>query len=245
MPVITFANTKGGAGKTTLAVIVANELARLGHRVTLLDADPQQWVSRWHALAKGTKNLSVISDVTDETIDAHIKDLKKRGGYVLIDLPGGRSPLLAKAIGFANHVFVPVQGCAMDAAGGAQVLELMRDLAERCDIRIDHSVVLTRISSIITTRSMQVVKSLLAERQVRVLDTPLVERAAYRDMFVTGGALQSMDPERVSNLDKAQANAEALAMEVISLVPAKVAKAAVKTEKVAKPVSAKAAKKAA
>ena len=42
MPVITFANTKGGAGKTTLAVIVANELARLGHRVTLLDADPQQ-----------------------------------------------------------------------------------------------------------------------------------------------------------------------------------------------------------
>ena len=95
MPVITFANTKGGAGKTTAAVIIASELARLGHRVTLLDADPQQWTSRWYGLTKGQKNLSVISDVSDETIEGHIKGCKKRGGYVIVDLPGGRSPLMA------------------------------------------------------------------------------------------------------------------------------------------------------
>ncbi len=225
MPVITFANTKGGAGKTTAAIILASELARMGHRVTLLDADPQQWASRWHGLAKAQKNLSVISDVTDETIDGQIKDLKKRGGYILIDLPGGRSPLLAKAIGFASHVFVPVQGCAMDAVGGAQILGLMKDLADSCDIHIPHSVILTRISPIITTRSMQAVKTLLAEKMVRVLDTPLIERAAYRDMFVTGGSPQTMDPERVSNLDKARENAEALALEVLKLVPTKAAAA--------------------
>ncbi|WP_313616781.1 ParA family protein [Agrobacterium sp.] len=219
MPIITIANTKGGAGKTTVAVILANELARLGHRVTLMDADPQQWVSRWHSLAKAPKNLSVVSGIDDDNIDECIKNAKKRGGYILIDLPGGRSPLLAKAIGFANHVMVPVQGCAMDAIGGAQILELMRDLADKCDIHIPHSVVLTRISPIITTRSMQAVKGLLAERQVHVLDTPLVERAAYRDIFVSGGALESMDPERVSNLDKAKENAMALAMEVLALVP--------------------------
>jgi chromosome partitioning protein len=224
MPIITFANTKGGAGKTTVAVVLANELARLGHRVTLLDADPQQWISRWHSLAKNHKNLSVVSGVTDDTIETQVKDLKRRGGYILIDLPGGRTPLLAKAIGLANHVFVPVQGCAMDAAGGAQVLELMKELADKCAIHIDHSVVLTRISSIITTRSMQTVKMLLAERQVRVLDTPLVERAAYRDIFMTGGSLATMDAERVSNLEKAQENAAAFAEEVMRLVPAKVAK---------------------
>lgn len=219
MPIITIANTKGGAGKTTVAVILASELARLGHRVTLMDADPQQWVSRWHSLAKAPKNLSVVSGIDDDNIEECIKNAKKRGGYILIDLSGGRSPLLAKAIGFANHVMVPVQGCAMDAIGGAQILELMRDLADKCDIHIPHSVVLTRISPIITTRSMQAVKGLLAERQVHVLDTPLVERAAYRDIFVSGGALESMDPERVSNLDKAKENAMALAMEVLALVP--------------------------
>ena len=245
MPVITFANTKGGAGKTTVAVVLANELARMGHRVTLLDADPQQWISRWHALAKSPKNLTVISGVTDETIETQVKDSKKRGGYILIDLPGGRTPLLAKAIGLANHVFVPVQGCAMDAAGGAQILELMKELADKCAIRIEHSVVLTRISSIITTRSMQVVKSLLAERQVRVLETPLVERAAYRDMFVTGGSLETMDADRVSNLDKARENARLFAEEVLTLVPARKAQTKVVAEKTPTTAKASATKTAA
>lgn len=245
MPVITFANTKGGAGKTTAAVIIASELARLGHRVTLLDADPQQWTSRWYGLTKAQKNLSVISDVSDETIEGHIKGSKKRGGYVIVDLPGGRSPLMAKAIGFANHVLIPVQGCAMDAVGGAEVLGLLKDLADRCDIHIPHSVILTRISPIITTRSMQAVKSLLAEKMVHVVGTPLVERAAYRDMFVTGGAPHMMDPERVSNLDKACENAQALALDVLSLVPAKTAAAKSAKAASAKAVATKPAKKAA
>jgi chromosome partitioning protein len=247
MPIITFANTKGGAGKTTVAVVLANELARMGHRVALLDSDPQQWISRWHSLAKSPKNLTVISGVTEETIETQVKDLKKRGGYILIDLPGGRTPLLAKAIGLAHHVFVPVQGCAMDAVGGAQILELMKELADKCSIHIDHSVVLTRISSIITTRSMQTVKSLLAQRQVRVLDTALVERAAYRDMFVTGGSLDSMDPDRVSNLDKARENARMFAEEVLKLVPAKTVqtKSAVKAPKSVKSPATKTLKKAA
>ena len=51
MPVITFANTKGGAGKTTAVLLLATELARSGHRVTVLDADPQLWISRWHELS--------------------------------------------------------------------------------------------------------------------------------------------------------------------------------------------------
>jgi chromosome partitioning protein len=45
MPVITFANTKGGAGKTTAVLMLATELARKGYRVTILDADPQHWIS--------------------------------------------------------------------------------------------------------------------------------------------------------------------------------------------------------
>jgi len=50
MSVITFANTKGGAGKTTAVLLLATELARSGHRVTVLDADPQLWISRWYEL---------------------------------------------------------------------------------------------------------------------------------------------------------------------------------------------------
>lgn len=42
MPVVVFANPKGGAGKSTSAVILSTELARKGAAVTILDADPNK-----------------------------------------------------------------------------------------------------------------------------------------------------------------------------------------------------------
>jgi chromosome partitioning protein len=41
MKVLTFLNEKGGVGKTTLAATIGAGLAVLGHRVLLMDADPQ------------------------------------------------------------------------------------------------------------------------------------------------------------------------------------------------------------
>jgi chromosome partitioning protein len=42
MPVIAFANPKGGAGKTTAALLLASELTTRGARVTIIDADPER-----------------------------------------------------------------------------------------------------------------------------------------------------------------------------------------------------------
>ena len=221
MPVITFANTKGGAGKTTAALILASELAARGNRVTVFDADPRGWISRWHALGNANGLLSV-APVTEETIEAATVRAKKRGGYILIDLPSSQDALLAKAVGLADHVLIPVQGCAMDAQGGAHVIELLQYLEEKGNIFIPFSVVLTRVNSMVTTRAMQVVKALLAERRVHVLDTPIIERSAFRDIFDCGGTLYSADPGRVSKLAKARENAAAFANEVIESLETRV-----------------------
>jgi chromosome partitioning protein len=244
MATITFANTKGGAGKTTVALVVAAELAQRGLRVVLLDTDPQQWITRWHGLSATPANLTIVSNVTEETIEQDVKALKKKADYVLVDVAGGVTPLLAKAIGLSDRVMIPVQGCAMDALGGAQVLEILKALDTQCAISIPHSVVLTRINSIITTRALTAVKALLAEQQVHVMGTALIERAAYRDMFVTGGTLYDMDPLRVSNLDKAQDNARLLGDELMALVPLKAAKPKAAKSEAAKNGTAKAGKTA-
>ncbi|MDB5526349.1 MAG: chromosome partitioning protein ParA [Rhizobium sp.] len=219
MPIITFANTKGGAGKTTAVLLLSTELARQGYRVTILDADPQRWISRWHETGEPLKNITVISYVTAATIQGMISSNRAKTDYFILDLPGASTPLLATAIGMSDHVLIPIQGCAMDAKGGAQVLELLKYLEDKANIRIPHSVVLTRVNSMVTTRALQVVKALLAERKVRVLDTPIIERSAYRDLFDYGCSLYEMEAERFSNLDKAKENAEAFAMEVQGYVP--------------------------
>lgn len=45
--VITFCNGKGGAGKTTLSILLGCALADAGRRVAFLDRDPQQTATRW------------------------------------------------------------------------------------------------------------------------------------------------------------------------------------------------------
>lgn len=221
MSIITFANSKGGAGRTTVALILATELAQRGHRVTVFDADPLQWASRWHGMTGPVANLHFVSNVTADTIEQQVKGRRKPTDYAIIDLPGGLSPLLAKAVGLSDYVLVPAQGCAMDAVGGAQVLELLQTLSTDCNIHIPHAVALTRVSSIITTRALVAVKTMLAGHGVPMLDVPLVERAAYRDMFNSGGTLAGLEPSRVSNLDKALDNARQFADAVLARLPAK------------------------
>ncbi|MDR7144477.1 ParA family protein [Rhizobium sp. BE258] len=226
MPVITFANTKGGAGKTTAVLLLATELARKGYRVTILDADPQHWISRWHEISGNVKNVSVIDFVTSASLPLHISENKANTDYFIIDLPGARNPLLATAVGLSDHVLIPIQGCAMDARGGAQVLELLQYLDEKAGIKIGHSVVLTRVNSMVTTRALQLVKALLNERHVPVLDTAIIERSAFRDIFDCGGTLATMDATRVSNLEKARENALCFAEEMMRKLPVKLPVAA-------------------
>jgi chromosome partitioning protein len=216
MTVITFANTKGGAGKTTAVLIIACELERMGYSVAVLDCDPQNWISKWYEQlgANVPARLSVVSYVSAANLDRNIKAAKGKNDFVLVDLPGSRSPLLAQALGHSQYVIIPVQGSAMDAQGAANVIEILQYLKVRAGIHIPHSVVLTRINPMVTTRALQAVKSLLEEKRVHLLDTPIIERSAFRDVFGAGETLYTMDAQRVSNLDKAQHNAHMLGMEV-------------------------------
>lgn len=220
MPIITFANSKGGAGKTTAVLLLATELARRGYRVAVIDADPQNWFSRWYATSGGAvRNITVSGYVKTETALAEsIAEAKVRADYTLIDLPGMMTPLLVRALSLSDHVLIPVQGSAMDAQGAAHVLEVLGWLAEKAKLSIPHSVVLSRVNPMVSTRALTVVRTLLAARKVHVLDTPIVERAAFRDVFDLGGTLDELDPARVSNVDKARDNARAYAHEVLARV---------------------------
>lgn len=219
MPVISFANAKGGAGKTTAALLLATELAHQGYRVAILDADPQRWITQWHETSGYQHNIEVISEVSVASIQGHLREAARTADYTIIDLAGARDAIVTTAIGLSDHVMIPVQGCAMDAKGAAQILDLIKLMESAGRLKIAHSVVLTRVTSMVTTRALLTIKGLLTARGVNVMDTPIVERSAFREIFDCGGTLYSMDAGRISNLDKARENAQAFAGEVRRLLP--------------------------
>ncbi len=222
MPVISFANAKGGAGKTTAALLLATELAHQGHRVAIIDCDPQQWITQWAEISGPVPNVEVISEVSVASLQCRLREMAGQVDFFVIDLAGARDALVTTAIGLSDHVMIPVQGSAMDAKGAAQILDLLALMKQKANLSIAHSVVLTRVSSMVTTKALLAIKGLLAARGVNVLNTPIGERNAFKELFETGGTLRTLDAARVSNLEKARENASAFAQEVVRLMPARV-----------------------
>ncbi len=215
MATIAFANPKGGAGKTTAALLLASELASRGAKVTIIDADPERWISQWGLLDGKPDNVEILGEVSEDTIVDQIDEASQRSQFVVVDLEGTASLMVANAIGMADLVIIPTQGSAMDAKGGAKTIRLIRNQERMARRRIAHSVLLTRTSAAVTSRSMRNVQDQLAKNGVDIFATPIVERAAYRDIFDFGGTLATLDPKTVSNLEKARENAREFAGEVL------------------------------
>ena len=218
MPTISFANPKGGAGKTTTALLAAIQLAEAGATVTIIDADPERWISQWGALPGKPDGVRIISDVTEDTIVDVIEREAAQSNFVIVDLEGTASLMVANAIGMSDFVTIPLQGSSMDAKGGAKVLKLIASQAKMARRAIPHAVVLTRTSAAIRSRSLKNVVSELEEAGVPVFQTAIVERAAYRDLFDFGGTLQALDPVQTSNIEKAIDNAKEFTGELVAKI---------------------------
>jgi chromosome partitioning protein len=141
MAVITFANTKGGAGKTTAVLLLATELARKGYRITILDADPQHWISHWHdSFRAGGEYLGHRFRDLASLPHAYLR--QQAQDRLFHHRSAGRAQSDA---GHRDRAFGSCADSRSRAApwmpGGAQVLELLQYLDEKAGIKINHSVV--------------------------------------------------------------------------------------------------------
>ena len=220
MPTISFANPKGGAGKTTSALLLATELAEVGAQVVIIDADPEKWISGWGELPGKPENLTIIGDVTEDTIVDQIESASQKAQFVIVDLEGTASLMVANAIGMSDLVVIPTQGASMDAKGAAKTIRLIKNQARMARRDIPHAVLVTRTSAAVTSRALKNVYEQLDKAGITVLNTAIVERAAYRDILDYGGTLSSLDRSLVSNVDKAVLNARELTGEIVAKLKA-------------------------
>lgn len=217
MPTIVFASPKGGAGKSTSAVLLASELAARVP-VTIIDADPNHPVSTWARRPGRPDNLAVVDDVHQSTIIDAIEEAAEKSTFVVVDLEGTASMTVAYAISRADLVIIPSQGSQLDAAEAAKAVRLIREQEKAFNRKIPFAVLITRTSTAIRPRTLRHIEDEFERHDVTVLKTQLHERDAFKALFSFGGTLSGLDPAQVSGRKAAIANARAYSAEIIALL---------------------------
>lgn len=214
MPTIAFVSPKGGAGKTTSALLLACELSR-GAPVTIVDADPNRPIKTWYDGGNAPENLQVVSDADEETIIDRVEEAQENTPFVVIDLEGTAAKIVLLAIAVADFVVIPTQGSELDAAQSARAIRAVRQQEKMSGRPKPFAVLLTRTSAAIMSRTMQHLQNSMAQAGIPMLATTLVEREAFKAMFSFKRTLEGLSTTNVSGLDKARANAEAFTAEII------------------------------
>ncbi|GAN84025.1 ParA family protein [Novacetimonas hansenii] len=211
--VLAFSSSKGGAGKSTTCQIVAQVLAHKGQAVTILDADPNKPQERWRT-GDSKLPVKVIGDITENNVVTHINAIE--AGYVLIDLEGVASRLVARAIAKADTVIVPFQASTLDANQAGRTINLIKEEEELLEREIPFKVMLSRTNPAIQSRLERDLAAQLARNGLPLMENQLNERSSYKAIFAYKTSLYELSSEKVNGIEKAIMNAEQVTKEIVS-----------------------------
>ncbi|HEX8978398.1 MAG TPA: ParA family partition ATPase [Parasulfuritortus sp.] len=188
--VIAVVNQKGGAGKSTLAMLLAGALGDAGLRVLVADADPQNTALRWATAGEGFP--ADVEDLSGEEGKLH-KRLKKRQedyDYIVIDSPPAASaPVTASALRLANLALVPVIPSPPDLWASLRIRDAIFEANGRNPFLEARLVVNQAQPNTVLARE---VLAMLPEFGIPMLGAQLRQRTAYRQCAALGGSIATL-----------------------------------------------------
>lgn len=220
MPTVVFASPKGGAGKTTSALTLATRLALGGVAVTIIDADPQQYIGKWAARREAMpENLTVVVENDEDNIVEAIEAAAEKTPFVIVDLEGQASKMVLLAVSQADIVLIPMMVSPMDADMAAKTLRVVYQQEKLSRRPVRHSVFITKQEfkkeEKYVSRSQKDMLAALRERGIPILVNGLPDLDAYRQQFAYGALLEELPPRVVPNIPKAVEYAQNFMTEVI------------------------------
>ena len=128
MSIIAVVGTKGGTGKTTLALNLGAALAARGATVVIVDADPQQSAYQWRLTGAADNGLpDVIAAAMG--LEKTVRALGVANEHVVIDCPPSiKAPQAEQALRLAQHALVPVQPSPMDLWATTHIAKVIERL---------------------------------------------------------------------------------------------------------------------
>jgi chromosome partitioning protein len=187
--VITVAQHKGGAGKTTLSTQIAAALHQEGAKILVIDVDPQGSLSEWHKVRNttlGRKNKITLMQTQGWKMMREVPRLTKEFDYIIIDTPPHAESESSIAIRLADLVLMPVQPSPLDVWACAPTLKLI--LAEKRPLML----VMNRVPP--KSNLNGTIMEKLGSMGIQVAKQSLGNRVSFASSIMKGLGVAESDP---------------------------------------------------
>ncbi|MDX2345731.1 MAG: ParA family protein, partial [Legionella sp.] len=172
--IITIAQQKGGAGKTTVVAQLAAVYAAQKKNVALVDIDPQASLTSWFAERKrslGEDNSLLLASVGGWRLKGELDRLQEDFDVILVDAPPHAQTEANIAIRYAHLLVIPVQPSPMDVWATAPTFKQAKKE------KTDAIVLLNRIPP--RGKLLDKIKMMLEEDERPMLKSTLGNRVAF------------------------------------------------------------------
>ncbi|ADW76313.1 MULTISPECIES: ParA family partition ATPase [Rahnella] len=180
--IISFLNGKGGVGKTTTSINIATCLARQGHKVVMVDTDPQGSISNWY---DESKCLFDLAEAASEKEVYTVRKQLKEYDYVVIDGAAAISAISSAAVMVSDLVLIPVTPSPLDFAACGAILAVV-EARENLQPVIARFLITKKVAS---AKMLEVLKESIADTGVPALRTGTTQRQVYIRTMMDGGTV--------------------------------------------------------
>ena len=195
MITISFANPKGGTGKTTAALILAEQIADRGGRVGIIDCDPNANIVRWRDERDelGLEQPFHIEAIGDpQEFDTQIDGMEPYYDYLLIDLEGTASEVVSTAVALSDLVLIPLTPSYMEARQAQRAVSIVRKASRITRKDILAKLVFTRTNSAVRARDESELRKTIAQAGIGVVGAEIMTRRAFSSMFQDARTLSEL-----------------------------------------------------
>jgi chromosome partitioning protein len=186
MYVITFANPKGGSGKTTSAMLLAEQIAISGGRVAILDLDPNANILAWSEARKSDgRDVPFVVHArpqAEETVEL-IDSLSEEADYLIIDLEGSKDQIVTFALSRTDLCVIPLDGSPMEARQAAAAVRLVQTTSNMIRTPIDYTLLFTRTNAAFQSTDERDVRQEMELNNIPTLPVRIAKRAPYTRIF--------------------------------------------------------------